>query len=64
MSNSVTPWTIAHQAFLCMEFSSKGSWFLVSKSLIVPVLGPTVTLMSHSHIPSFLKITFPPHYCV
>ena len=39
--------------------AGKGSWFLVSKSPIVPVLGPTVSLMSHSYIPSFLKITSP-----
>ena len=39
--------------------AGEGSWFLISKSPIITLLDPTVTLISHSHIPSFLKIICP-----
>ena len=39
MSSSATPWTIANQAFLSMEFSGQEYW----SGLPFPFLGPCIT---------------------
>ena len=62
MSNSVTLWTIAHQAPLSMGFSSQEYWsglpYPPPEDLLDPVIGP-ISLMSPTLAGGFF-ITVPP----